>query len=113
EGTDWTMEFANGAICEGFTSYNHSSDTFRAEGAKGFIEFKEKAFTYRGAKVETQNGPLDFGPYVNQQALQMDDFAQCVRENRESRVSGELGRRDNRIIDAIYEAARTGKRVRI
>jgi predicted dehydrogenase len=40
----------------------------------------------------------------------MDDFAQCMRENRESRVPGEMGRRDLVIIEAIYEAARTGRR---
>ena len=113
EGTNWTMEFPNGAVLEAFTSYNHSSDAFRAESPKGFIEFKEHAFTYRGAKVETHKGPLDFGPFVNQQALQIDDFVQCVRENRESRVAGEMGRRDNAIIDAIYEAARTGKKVAV
>ena len=40
----------------------------------------------------------------------MDDFALCVREGRESRVAGELGRRDLAIIEAVYESARTGKR---
>lgn len=113
EGTHYTLEFPNGAVCEAFTSYSHSSDTFRAEGDKGWFEFKEKAFTYRGTKVETSKGPLDYGPYVNQQSLHMDDFAQCVRENRESSVSGEMGRRDNVVIDAIYEAARTGKKVAV
>ena len=113
EGTRYSLEFPNRAICQAFTSYSHSSDTFRAEGAKGWIEFKEKAFTYRGAKVETSRGPLEFLPYVNQQSLHMDDFAACVRENRESIVSGEMGRRDAVIIDAIYEAARTGKKVAV
>lgn len=113
EGTNWTMEFANGAVCEAFTSYNHSSDAFRAESAKGWIEFKQKAFTYRGAVVETSRGKLDFSPPVNQQARQMDDFAKCVREGRESRVSGAMGRRDLAIIEAIFEAAKTGKRVAV
>jgi glucose-fructose oxidoreductase len=113
EGTRYTLEFPNGAVCEAFTSYSHSSDMFRAEGDKGWIEFKEKAFTYRGAKVETNKGPLEFLPYVNQQSLQMDDFVRCLRENRESPVSGEIGRRDNVVIDAIYEAARTGKKVAV
>lgn len=113
EGTRYTLEFATGAVCEAFTSYSHQSDTFRAEGDKGWFEFKEKAFTYRGAKVATSKGPLDFGPYVNQQSLHMDDFAQCVREGRESIVSGEMGRRDMVVIDAIYEAARTGKKVAV
>jgi predicted dehydrogenase len=43
----------------------------------------------------------------------MDDFALCVRENRESRVPGEMGLRDMKVIEAIYEAARTGKRVEV
>lgn len=110
EGINWQMEFADGAVCEAFTSYTHSADTFRAESPRGWIQFKEHAFTYRGMVVETNRGPLHFDPPVNQQALQLDDFAQCVRENRESRVPGEMGRRDLAIIEAIYEAARTGRR---
>jgi len=113
QGTRYTMEFPNGAVCEAFTSYSHSSDTFRADSDRGWIHFKQKAFTYRGAIVETSRGPLDFGPYVNQQALQMDDFALCVRENRESLVRGEMGRRDMVVIEAIYEAARTGRKVTV
>ncbi len=111
EGTNWTLEFPNGAVCEAFTSYNHSADQFRAEGEKGWIEFKQKAFTYRGAVVETSRGKLDFGPPINQQSRQIDDFATCIRENRESRVSGVMGRRDLAIIEAIYaSAAQDGKR---
>jgi glucose-fructose oxidoreductase len=110
EGINWQMEFGGGAICDAFTSYTHSADAFRAASPRGWIEFKEHAFTYRGMVVETNRGPLHFDPPVNQQALQMDDFAQCVRENRESRVPGEMGRRDLVIIEAIYAAARTGRR---
>jgi predicted dehydrogenase len=40
----------------------------------------------------------------------MDDFALCVREDRPTRVPGEMGLRDMKIIAAIYEAAKTGKR---
>ena len=110
EGTRWTMEFPGGAACEAFTSYAHQADTFRVEGDKGWLEFKQRAFTYRGAVVETSRGKLDVGPFVNQQALQMDDFARCVQEGRESRVPGEMGRRDMVIVEAIYESVRTGKR---
>ncbi len=111
ESIDWTMEFANGAVCQATTNYDGPGvDRFRAEGAKGFIDFKEHAFTYRGSVVETSAGPLHLGPFVNQQALQMDDFAQCIHEGRESRVPGEMGRRDLVIIEAIYAAARSGQR---
>jgi predicted dehydrogenase len=112
ETIDWTMEFADGAKASFVASYQDSSDTFRAAGAKGWIAFKEHAFTYRGSVVETsRSGRLDYGPFVNQQALQMDDFAQCIREGRESRVPGEMGRRDLAIVEAIYAASASGKRV--
>jgi len=110
EGIRWTMEFPNGVKCEASTSYTDTGDTFRAEGDKGWIQFKERAFTYRGMVVETSRGPLKFEPPVNQQTLQMDDFALCVRENRESIIPGEMGRRDLAIVEAIYAAARTGQR---
>jgi predicted dehydrogenase len=43
--------------------------------------------------------------------MQMDDFAECILTGRATRVPGEMGRRDILITTAIYEAARTGKRV--
>jgi glucose-fructose oxidoreductase len=113
ETIDFSLGFKNGARFDGIASYTGGKDMFRAESEKGFIEFKTKAFTYSGAKVETNKGPLDFGPYINQQSKQMDDFAQCVRQNRESRVPGEMGRRDLVVLEAVFEAARTGKKVTI
>ena len=107
----WTMEFPGGAVCEATASYSQSANRFRAESASGnWVEFKNNAFMYRGVRAETNRGPLTF-PQVNQQAKQMDDFAQCVREGRESRVAGEMGLRDLKIIEAIYaSAAAEGKR---
>src|SRR5215469_12642550 len=108
----WTMEWANGAKCDAVTSFNHSSDTFRVEGAKGWMDFKQHAFTYHGIVCETSRGPLNLQA-INQQAAHMDDFADCVRTGRDTPVPGELGRRDLQIITAVYEAARTGRRVEV
>ncbi len=105
----WTMEFEGGAQSRGYTSYDDQENRFRADAAHGWFE-ATNAFSYGGIRARTSRGALRFDPPVNQQALQMDDFARCVREGRESRVSGEMGRRDLAIIEAIYEAARTGKR---
>lgn len=113
EGIDWTMEFANGAKAEFMTSYNQGMDRFRAESDKGWIEFAP-AFAYGGLKVTTHKGPLGITPPQSQQALQIDDFARCVRDNAETKVPGEMGRRDMVIIEAIYQsAAAGGKRVDI
>lgn len=50
-------------------------------------------------------------PPGNQFAQELDHMAECVRENREPRTPGEEGLRDVAIMDAIYEAARTGRSV--
>ena len=52
-------------------------------------------------------------PKVNQQAKQMDDFAQAVKNKRPTPVPGEMGKRDVKIIQAIYQAMETGKKVEI
>ena len=110
EGISWNMEFPGGVVADLQTSYQHSKDYFKATGAKGWIEFKEHAFTYKGLVVETSRGPLNYAP-AYQQALQMDDFAQCVQLNKQTRVPGELGKRDIAIIKSIYKAAETGDKV--
>jgi predicted dehydrogenase len=55
---------------------------------------------------------MDF-PEINQQANQMDDFAQAVKNNRPTPVPGEMGRQDVKILQAIYKAMATGQRVEI
>lgn len=112
ETISWTMEFGDGARGECFTSYNDSRNDFRAEAAGGWFELRP-AFSYRSLRGSTSRGPLSFEPPVNQQALQMDDFAQCILTGRPSPVPGEMGRRDLCIIEAIYEAAAGGQRVAV
>jgi predicted dehydrogenase len=43
----------------------------------------------------------------------MDDFANCVLTNKKSKVPGEMGLRDVKILQSIYEASRTGKVVKL
>ena len=45
---------------------------------------------------------MNYNPPIRQQTLQIDDFARCVFDNRESLVSGEMGLRDVKIIAATY-----------
>jgi glucose-fructose oxidoreductase len=108
EGITWSMEFANGAAGEFSTSYNGGEDRFRAEGERGWLEFAP-AFPYGGIQLRTSAGAPRVGAAPqSQQALQMDDFARCVREGRESPVPGEMGRRDMVILEAIYRSAAAG-----
>jgi glucose-fructose oxidoreductase len=112
ETITWKMEFPKGEICEGYTSFNERGNDFRLNGEKGWMDFKGQAFSYRGISCETSRGVLNYSP-VSQQALQIDDFADCILNNRPTQVPGELGRRDVQILTAIYEAAKTGRRVKV
>ncbi len=111
ETIHFKLEFPNGAICDAQTSYNHNNDTFRAEGDKGWYDFQAHAFSYKVGTVVSSKGPVHF-PAPVQQALHMDDFVDCIRRDRQSEVSGEMGLRDMKIITAVYKsAANGGKRV--
>ena len=113
EAIEWTMEFADGARGSFSTSYNDALNRFRADAAKGWIEI-DPAYSYTGLKAVTEAGPLNLVVPLSQQAVQIDDFARCVRDDTPSRVAGEMGRRDLAIIEAIYaSAAKGGKRVQI
>jgi predicted dehydrogenase len=107
----WQMQFANGAVAECKTSYAEEFNCLRAEASSGWFEL-EPAYEYKGLKGATSTGKLKF-PKVNQQALQMDDFANCILTNKKTKVPGEMGLRDVKILQAIYEASRTGKVIKL
>jgi predicted dehydrogenase len=52
-------------------------------------------------------------PILDEFALELDAFAQCVRSGRDPEPDGWEGLRDVAIMEAIYEAARTNQAVRI
>lgn len=107
----WQMEMPNGLIAECRTSYSENSNFLKAEAEKGWFEL-QPAFNYSGLKGNTSNGAIDF-PKLSQQAQQMDAFALSIKNKQQSIVPGEMGRRDVKIIEAIYEAMNTGKSVKL
>jgi predicted dehydrogenase len=85
---------------------------FRAYGPRGWFGL-EPAYGYGGIEGHRSDGePLAF-PHVDHFVSQIDDFARCVLEDRQSKVDGAEGLRDMRVIEAIYESARTGRPVRL
>lgn len=111
ESLSWQFEMPGGIIADGQCSYGENMNLLRAEAEKGWFEL-DPAYNYSGQKGATSDGKLDF-PKVNQQAKQMDDFAMAIKNKRPTPVPGEMGRRDVKYLQAIYEAMRTGQRVEI
>jgi predicted dehydrogenase len=112
ETIHFDLEFPGGAIAHGASSYNANWNDLKARAEKGSFELTE-AFRYGGMRGSTPSGPMTFDPNVNQQALQMDDFAQCVVRNQPSRVPGEEGRKDMMVVEAIYRSIASGQREKI
>jgi predicted dehydrogenase len=111
ETLSWQMEMPGGLIAECKTSYTEGLNYLKAEAQKGIFDL-QPAFGYAGIKGRTPGGNIEY-PALSQQARQMDAFALAVKNNKPSIVPGEMGRRDMRIITAIYEAMRTGKRIMV
>ncbi|NHN83274.1 gfo/Idh/MocA family oxidoreductase [Acetobacter musti] len=119
ETTAFMLRFPSGAIANCATSYGaHESKDMRVRLENGWISL-ENAFAYQGQRlfVARRDGDhesvsewrIDAG---NQFALEIDHFADCIRNNREPRTPGSEGIRDQILMTALYESARTGRPVR-
>lgn len=107
----WQLEFPSGAIANSVSSYNANLGRFYAAADNGFFELNP-AYGYGPLKGRTSNGELNL-PIVNHQTAQMDGIGRILLENKPlpDHITGEEGLRDVRIMMAIYEAARTGKKM--
>jgi predicted dehydrogenase len=111
ESVTWQARFPGGALANCGSSYNAGPcGYFRALTERGWFAL-DPAFNYDGIRGTRSDGKaIDFAP-IDQFAAEMDDFARCILESIPTRVPGEEGLRDVRIMKAIYESAQTGKPV--
>jgi predicted dehydrogenase len=107
----WQLKFPSGAIANSSTSYATNVERLYAAAENGWFELSP-VYGYGKPEGRTSKGPMNF-PKVNHQAMQMDDFARCVKENKPSSVSGEEGLKDMKVLAAIYKAVESGKTVQI
>lgn len=113
ESIFWTMKFPDGVLANCGTSYNANGMNRLYSGfANGWASL-DPAYSYGGLKGRTSRGEMDL-PQVDHFAAEMDDFARCIFENKPSKVPGEEGLQDLKIMTAIYESIRNGgKTVRV
>ncbi len=97
----------------------HKSQFLRIEGSEAYAELNP-AFAYHGIKLKyskLEDGQeLLIQPQIEEKdqfAAEMDHMALCVQRNLKPHTPGEEGLQDQRITDAIYESARTGKSVKM
>ncbi len=113
DGVDWEMTFPGGLKTKCTTNYERSDvHGFTVTAEKGSYGL-DPAYNYNMSRGTRSDGQAIGQSSVNQFAAEMDDFADCIMNKKPSKVSGEEGLRDVRIMMAIYEAARTGKPVKL
>lgn len=103
----WNMKFPNGVLANCATTYNSNGLNRLFTGFENGWAELDPAYSYGGLKGRTSKGEMDL-PQLDHFAAEMDDFAQCVMENKRSKVSGEEGLQDVKIMTAIYESIRNG-----
>lgn len=103
------LEFPSGAVANLHTSFSVNINYLHVSAAQGW--FKLDPFSaYRGIQGATKDGSLNY-PVINQQAAQMDGVADSILNNKPMLVPGEEGLLDMRVVDAIYQAAETGRKI--
>lgn len=108
---EWEFQFSSGIKHLSSTSYEDSQNYLKVQAKKGAFGL-QPAFSYNGLSGYSPDGPISFTP-VNQQAKQMDSIALSISRNEKSIVPGEMGMRDVYLMEKIYEAAQTGKIVKL
>lgn len=116
DGVDETIQFQlgfpGGAVASCLSTYNMGNlDRFFLNGEKGFAELLPST-GYGPIKGRTSKGELTH-PHVTHQTVQMDEMAGIILQGRQPivPVDGEEGLKDLKIIDAIFLAVKTGKKV--
>jgi predicted dehydrogenase len=116
ETINFQLRFPSGALANCTSSYGYAGQNrYRVVGTKGWLEM-DPATNYRGLRMRVGRGNVIEErqlPERNHFAAEMDHMSGCVMENKEPLTPGEEGLRDIKLIMAIYEAAKTGKTVKV
>ena len=108
EFTEFELEFPNGVVAKGETSFGKSVNYLDVDCAAGWYRLRPFQ-SYSGVQGETSDGTTLPPDPNHQQARQMDDDALAIKENRAPLVPGEEGLADIRIVNAIMESSRKGR----
>jgi predicted dehydrogenase len=113
EQMNWLARFPGGIVANCVASYNMNGlNAFRVHAERGWFGL-DPAFGYGGNRGERSDGKSIALSEPDLFAAEMDDFARCILEGRPTKVSGEEGLKDVRIMAAIYESALTGRAVKL
>ncbi len=110
ETITWQMEFPGNVISNCTSSYGFNIDRFFASADDGSFELSP-GLSHGPFQGKTSKGELRF-PVINQQASQLGK-SEVILENKPlpDHINGNEGMRDIKIVEAVYQAANSGRKV--
>jgi predicted dehydrogenase len=120
ETVSFMLRFPSNTIANCFTSYGGRDDKHQRMNLEAAVIDMPNSFQYTGQRMTvmaregdaTSNDEQVIEP-KNQFATEIDHMADCVLTGRDPYTPGEEGVQDHRLMEAIYESARSGKPVHL
>lgn len=120
ETVQFTLRFPSNTFANCLTSYGGRDDKYQRLNLETAAIDMPNAFLYQGQRMSvieraddaTRNGELTLQP-KSQFAQEIDHMAECVLTGQEPWTRGEEGVQDHKLMEAIYESARTGMPVKL
>ena len=120
ETVSFTLRFPSNSFAQCLCSYGGRDDKHARLNLKGAAIDMPNAYQYLGQRLQVI-GRQDDATSLNELALipkdqfaaEIDHMADCVLTGRRPYTPGEEGVQDHRLMEAIYESARTGQPVRL
>jgi predicted dehydrogenase len=120
ETISFTLRFPSHAMVNCFTSYGARDDKHQRLNFERATVDMPNAYLYEGQRmtvIQRQGDATGQTELVlqapNQFAEEIDHMAGCVTSDQRPRTPGEEGVQDHKLMEAIYQAARSGQPVRL
>lgn len=115
---NFTLRFPSGIVAACTSCYSaHKHSEMQVMGVDAWARLAT-AFNYDGQKLTVSRrdgisqGATEYTLNPSKQfALEIDHFAECIRSGRKPRTGGPEGLQDQKLMEAIYTSARTGRPV--
>jgi len=112
ETMNFELEFPGGATATCVASFGKGMNDLQVNCEKGWFNLNPFQ-AYSGIDGMTSDGIKLNTSIPNQQALQMDEDALAIKNNKAVSVPGEEGLKDTIVVEAIYKSAASKSKVKI
>jgi predicted dehydrogenase len=113
ETISWEMKFPSGVMAKCMSTYAANGFMgFRVGTTRGFFGL-EPAYFYNGNRGRRSDGTEINIPVADQFQTELEDFADCVMNKRPTKVNGEMGLQDVKLLMAVYDSIKKGHPVTV